>query len=246
MAVSPQTFTLSATARRQALLGLASCGLILIGMLVAGVAYRGHAGEAYTPLNHFISELGEIGGSRLAWAFNLGIVLGGLGLGAFLVALSRRLTGRFRVAFLAASLAAGASGILVGVFPMDYLATHRIVSGVFFLTSWIVTAVFSAWLLSSPRPGTPRWLVVPGVAAVVVSLAFVAVYSTYHPVDPDGPILDRPEGLWSVPFLEWASLLFLLAWFVCVSIALLREAPGNGRAGDVRRLLPNCRVWSPT
>jgi len=42
--------------------------------------YRGYAGEGYSPLTHFISELGEIAASRLAWAFNLGIVLGGIGL----------------------------------------------------------------------------------------------------------------------------------------------------------------------
>lgn len=65
------------TSRRLVMLGLGSVGVILLGMVVAALPYRGYAGEGYSPLNHFISELGEIAASRLAWAFNLGIVLGG-------------------------------------------------------------------------------------------------------------------------------------------------------------------------
>jgi hypothetical protein len=34
--------------------------------------------------------------------------------------------------------------------------------------------------------------------------------------------VNRPD-FWSIPFLEWASLLSLLGWFVCVSLVLLRD-----------------------
>lgn len=205
------------------MLGLGSVGVILLGMVVAALPYRGYAGEGYSPLNHFISELGEIAASRLAWAFNLGIVLGGVGLGAFLLLLADRLSGRFRIALIAAGVAAGISGTLVGVFPMDYLSTHRVVSDLFFVTGWLIAGIFSLWLLAAPRPGFSRWLLVPGAAVVAIFLTFIAVYTTYHPADPDARILVRPDGIWSVPFLEWASLLSLLAWFVCVSIVLLRQ-----------------------
>jgi len=213
----------SLTPRRLALLGLVAVGAILLGMVVAALSYRGRLGEAYSPLNHFISELGEISVSRLAWAFNLGIVAGGMGLAAFLLVLSERLDGRFRIAFVAVSAVAGASGTLVGVFPMDYLSTHRIVSDVFFLTGGLVAGVFSLWLLTARRPSFSRGLLAPGAEVVVIFAAFIAVYSTYHPADPDGPILNRPNGFWSVPGLEWASLLSLLAWVVCVSIDLMRQ-----------------------
>jgi hypothetical membrane protein len=213
----------SVTPRRLALLGLISTSLILLGMAVAAFAYRGRLGEAYSPLNHFVSELGEISVSRLAWAFNLGIVGGGIGLGTFLLLLAGRLDGRLRIAFVAVGAAAGVSGTLVGVFPMDYLSTHRIASNVFFLTGGLVAAVFSVWLLTARRPGFSRWLLLPGGEVVVVFVTFIAVYSTYHPANPDGPILNRPEGFWSVPSLEWASLLSLLIWVCCVSIDLLRQ-----------------------
>jgi hypothetical membrane protein len=211
------------TSRRLACIGLAAVGVLIFGAAATALAYRGTAGEPYSPLNHFISELGGVAVSRLAWAFNLGIVLGGVGLGAFVLILAQRLGGRFRAAFGVAGLAAGAFGALVGIFPMDYLLTHRIVSTLFFLTAWLIPAIFSVWLVSVPRSGFPRWLLVPGATAVAVSLAFFAIYSGYHPADPNGPILDRPAGFWGVAFFEWASLVGLLVWVVCVSIVLLRE-----------------------
>jgi hypothetical membrane protein len=136
--------------RSTGLLGLASIAVILAGSLVAAVPYRGWAGESYSPLNHFVSELGEVARSQLSAAFNVGVVLGGLGLGLFLILLSRRMTGRYRPALAAAGVAADVSGTLVGVFPMDNHAIHSLVSAVFFCTGWIVMAVFSAWLLTRP------------------------------------------------------------------------------------------------
>jgi hypothetical membrane protein len=192
-------------------------------MVAAAVPYRGYAGEAYSPLSHFISELGEVAVSRLAWFFNLCLVVGGFGLGAFLLLLADRLTDRYRTALMAAGAVAGISGTLVGVFPMDYGVTHRIVSDMFFLTGGLVAAIFSLWLARTRSPAFPRWLAAPGTAVGAIFLTFIAVYSTYHPVDPDARLMNRPDP-WTVPLLEWASLLSLLAWFVCVSIVLLRES----------------------
>jgi|PersoiStandDraft_1058852.scaffolds.fasta_scaffold09073_4 hypothetical membrane protein len=218
-----RTPCLRVTSRRHGMLGLASVGLLLVGILATVIPYRGYAGEAYSPLSHFISELGEVAASRLAWLFNLSLVIGGIGLGVFLLLLAGRLAGRYRMALTVVGLLAGASGTLVGVFPMDYHLTHRVVSDVFFVTGWLVAGIFSLRLLTAPSSGFPRWLVAPGTVVASVFLAFIAVYSTYDPVDADARILNRPD-IWTVPMLEWASLLSLLAWFVCVSVVLLREA----------------------
>jgi hypothetical membrane protein len=218
-----QTLSLRIDSRRLGILGLTSTSMILAAMLVTAVAYAGPAGEPYSPLNHFISELGEIAVSRLAWVFNLSLVAGGAGLGLFLVLLGRRLTARTRTAFLAFGAVAGVSGTLVGVFPMDYHVIHRVVADLFFMTGWIVAGTFSLWLVSARRAGFPRWLAAIGPVVGTISLAFIAVYSTYHPTNPDAAVIDRPD-IWAVPVLEWASLLSLLAWFVCVSAVLLSEA----------------------
>ena len=196
--------------------------MILLGALVTAIPYVGYAGEGYSPLNHFISELGETGRSQLAPVFNAGIVIGAIGLGLFLLILSRRLTGRYRPALMLAGIVAGTSGTLVGIFPMDTHAVHRLVSGVFFCTGWIVVAVFSVWLARRRPSGYPRWLLAPGAISVAIFFVFLAVYSTYRPIDPDAHIIGR-GAIWTVPLLEWASLLSLLAWFVCVSLVLVRQ-----------------------
>lgn len=173
-----RTISVAVTSRRLSLLGLASIGVILAGMVVSAIPYRGYEGEGYSPLDHFVSELGEIAVSRLAWAFNLGILLGGVGLGTFLALLADRLTGRFRTALVAAGVIAAVSGALVGVFPMDYFGTHRIVSVVFFLTGWIVAGLFSVWLLATPRTGFPRWLL-----SLLAWFAFVSLVLLREPAE---------------------------------------------------------------
>ena len=74
--------------------GAAGAGIILAGSLVAALFYRGRLGEAYNPLNHFVSELGEVGISAAAWAFNGGLLIGGVLLVVFLLGLRRRIGGR--------------------------------------------------------------------------------------------------------------------------------------------------------
>jgi hypothetical membrane protein len=203
-------------------LGLTSVAIVLGGALIAAIPYRGYAFESYSPLNHFISELGEVSASRFAWAYNLGVVVGGLGLGAFLLMVSRAMSGRFRTAFVAISAVAGTAGPLCGLFPMDYLSTHRLVSGAFFLSGGLLAATFTAWLIRTKPPEFPRPLAIPGLAAVGVFMAFFAVYSTYRPLDPNAHLLVRSD-VWTVPLLEWASLLSLLLWLACLSASLLRR-----------------------
>ena len=221
MQTNPRAFVIAPSRRQVGLLGLGSVAVILTGMLVAALPYRGFAGEGYSPLSHFISELGEIAVSRMAWAFNLGLVVGGMGLGLFMLLVSSEVRGRFRPILLVTGAVATASGALVGVFPMDYHATHRLVSSAFFLTGWSVAAVFTAWVLRTANSGFPRWLARPGVIVTAVTLVFAAVYSTYNPVDPDARIIGRPD-VWSVALLEWATLLALLGWFACLAIVMVR------------------------
>jgi hypothetical membrane protein len=209
------------SARSTGLLGLASTATILGSVLIAAVPYRGWAGESYSPLNHFVSELGEVARSHMSAAFNLGVVCGGLGLGLFLILLSRHMTGRYRPALAVAGVVADVSGTLVGIFPMDYHAIHGLVSAVFFCTGWIVMAIFSAWLLTRRRQGFGRRLLIPGGLGTAASIWFVGVFAGYSPLPADAHIIERP-AVWTVPMLEWAALLSLLFWFGCVSLELLR------------------------
>ena len=49
---------------------LAGVFVLVSGIAITALTYRGTQGERYSLLNHSISELGEVGVSRLAWVFN--------------------------------------------------------------------------------------------------------------------------------------------------------------------------------
>ena len=51
--------------------GLIGASVIAVGSVVTASPTRGSKGESYSPLNHFVSELGELAVSRLAVVFNL-------------------------------------------------------------------------------------------------------------------------------------------------------------------------------
>ena len=72
---------------------LLASGVIVLGALLSAVAYRGAVGEPYSPFNHFISELGQVGVSRLAAVFNAGLIVGGLLLIPFMLGLGAWLLG---------------------------------------------------------------------------------------------------------------------------------------------------------
>ena len=74
--------------------------IVVAGCTAAtALAYRGRDGERYSPLNHWISELGEPGVSRRAAIFNAGAVAGGTCLAVFMASLARVRRGRFPAAY---------------------------------------------------------------------------------------------------------------------------------------------------
>jgi len=60
------------------LLGIVGPSIVVLGVSITALVYRGKEGESYSPLNQYISELGEVGVSRLSWLFNLSMILSGL------------------------------------------------------------------------------------------------------------------------------------------------------------------------
>lgn len=67
--------------------GFLGSAIIVLGSLITAIPYRGKEGESYSILNHFISELGEVGVSRLAPVFNASLIAGGVVLLIFVLGL---------------------------------------------------------------------------------------------------------------------------------------------------------------
>ena len=89
--------------------GLLSFWTIVLACAVAALGYQGARGEAYTPLNHWISELGQLGVSARASTFNLGLVAAGMEFLIFMLGMAMTTQSRLRWLF-------GAFGILAGLY----------------------------------------------------------------------------------------------------------------------------------
>lgn len=217
----------------------------LIGTsLIAALAYRGRAGERYSPLNHFISELGEVGVSRLARVFNAGLVAGGVLLVPFFIGLGLELGTVLGWVGAALGVAAVLSCAAVGLLPMNNLKPHARAAMTFFRLGLLAMLVFGTALLAQPRGAAelPRFL---GLAALLGSLTYAAFmlaarrahvgarlaegtaasHAFDAPLDAgDERMLDplavpsRPR-VWLVPALEWAIYAANILWFLLTASA---------------------------
>src|SRR6187397_2957825 len=106
--------------------GAGMFGSVVLAFLsaVAALVYTGTQGEGFSPLNHWISELGEMSVSEMGFLFNVGIFVSGICLAIFMTTLG--VTRRTRLAWLyvPVGILSGVGGAFVGVFPMDSGGPH--------------------------------------------------------------------------------------------------------------------------
>ncbi len=209
--------------------GIVGSLALLAGSVVAAIAYTGTQGERYNPLNHFVSELGERGVSALGGAFNVGLILGGLGFVVFMVGLAITGTDRLRYVYAPVGVVAGVAGTLVGVFPMDEAAIHGFVALAFFNLGWIAVALASVPVAVGHDRRFPRWLAAVGALTVVAFLAFLYEFR----VDPRiadtslGSPAARPD-VWLLTALEWAVIVGILGWTFLAAVTWRRSTRGHG------------------
>lgn len=205
------------------LLGLAGSLSAVLGALIAGVFYRGKMNESYSIFRHFISELGEVGTSRFAWVFNLGLILCGLCLLPCCIGLGILLPGIWSSLGMFTGVIAAVSVALVGVFPMNKLTPHTKVAMTFFRSGLVMVLFFTMAILFQPvgQKVLPRWISLVGVPAVC-SYAFFILYSNIksrrrdnNPLDPSQA--SRPR-FWVMAFSEWMLFLTTIPWFFAISL----------------------------
>lgn len=216
-----------AAARAARAAAFTGAALMTAGSVAAALAYTGEDGQAYSPFNHWVSELGELGVSELAMAFNVGLIAGGLGFAAFMAGLALDARDRLRWVYGPIGVIAGIAGALVGVFPMNIREIHGLVALTFFNLGWIAVATASVPLLVGHDRRFPRWLALVGGAAIVAFLAFLYEFR----VDPLvletalGSPVERPD-FWLATTLEWAVIVAIIGWTV-VAAALWHRHGGS-------------------
>jgi hypothetical membrane protein len=204
--------------------GLAGCAVILAAIGIASAFYLGRQKERYSILNHFISELGEVGVSPKARVFNGGLILGGLTLLPFVVGLGLSLGGPWGMLALVVGLGMAGGCIAVGLFPMNNLAAHVVAAQSFFRLGLGTVLLFGIATFAQPA----EKIVVPLATNVLSGLAVLAYAGllglagrqsirgkTLDEVMNTAALVDRPR-FWLLPVLEWSILITTLLWVLAV------------------------------
>jgi hypothetical membrane protein len=205
--------------------GLAGCIIILIAVAVSALCYRGKRQEAYSALNHFISELGEVGVSPQARVFNGGMILAGISLVPFVVGLGLAIDNLWAKLGIAAGLWAAVSCTSVGLFPMNNLTPHIKAAMSYFRAGLVTVLLFGMAIMFQPDGSQ----VIPR-SAVIASLVAVAAYSSFlilmtrrkttqqvgENLDPE-KIPERPR-VWVLAALEWVVFFTTIGWFFSVAV----------------------------
>lgn len=204
----------------------AGTAVVILAVLYAALGYRGPRGERYSLLNHFISELGEMGVSRRAWSFNAGLIIGGLLLLPFVIRLGLVLDGVLGWMGMIFGAVAALGVTAVGLFPVNRYQAHIRAAMTFFRAGLGMVFFFGLAVLFQPATPTP----VPKTAALLSLLAVLAFGSflalpyfqkpendPLETLDPESTP-ERPR-FWPLAFLEW--LVFFATIFWLLGMALL-------------------------
>lgn len=205
--------------------GFAGAAFAVLGAVIAAVVYRGKAGEPYSPFNHFISELGEVGVSRLAVVFNMGLILSGIALIPASLSLGLILPGWLAKLGMAAGVICAISLALVGVFPMNHIEPHGKAAVAYFRSGLAMVALFSLAIALQPADGTilARGYALAGLPTILAFGSFLVLIGKAYQ-ETDEPLAAK-EGaqrtrFWHLAVVEWLVFLTVLLWFLLIALGL--------------------------
>lgn len=207
--------------------GFAGAVCILLGIVFASLRFRGRHTERFSFLNHFISELGEVDVSRSAWAFNLGLILGGLTILPYLIGLGMAFGSLLAWLGVAAGLVAVLSVAAVGVFPLNKIGAHTIAAVTYFRAGLVMIFFFGLAVLLQPEGKTliPKMFDLFNLAALIIYATFLLLLARVKPVNHAGEVLDplrmpdRP-WVWPLAVMEWAVFFVSILWLIGVAFFL--------------------------
>jgi len=205
------------------LFGLAGASAAALGTLISALAYRGRDGERYSLFNHFISELGEVGVSQLAWVFNLGLILCGALLLVCGTGLGLLIPGLWAKLALFSGVLTSIAVAAVGVFPMNKINAHIRAATAYFRMGLVMVILYTIAIFTQPEPPIlPRAIGLVGLPAIC-AYAFFLLYM--HAVSRTGqavlsPALVARPRFWTMTIAEWMIFWTTVPWLFAVAMGL--------------------------
>jgi hypothetical membrane protein len=206
--------------------GIIGIIILTFGFLIPSIAYTGEKGEAYSFLNHAISELGELGVSELAIMFNIFIFFGAIFALVFFIGLSLYIDNIISRIGGIIGVVSSLGGVFVGVFPMNFPGPHYIAAMTFFFGGMLTVFVFSLALLFDKEKKI-HWIfsILGFIVALFFALFLFYPYAETYRVSGALSILynlfyERPTFL--LPFFfEWMTLITIMIWVGTLSIVFI-------------------------
>jgi len=194
--------------------GIMGAVIGFVFILSATIGYVGRSGEPYSMLNHFISELGELGVSHLAWLFNLGLILAGFVFLPFLIGLGLYIENKIAKIALVFGIISAIAIILVGFFPMNYLLPHYLAAMTFFFGGMITVAVFTIAIFFQEDAKIPKTFIIPGLITIFTFIYFLFFIDVG---DLSTIFTSRPDIL-LIAIFEWVVYFAIIGYMLLVAV----------------------------
>lgn len=208
--------------------GITGTAVITVASLITGFFFKTPAGYRYSPLNHFISELGWEGHSSLAWLFNISLIIAGVLFIFYIIGLGFQMHGAWsKVAIVSGVFTAIFCG-LVGVFPMNHLPQHAFVAMWFFRGGLATVTLFAIAFLAQPKNDLqiPKKASLWSMPAILAFGSFLILAA--QKIDPLSAssnlgTLSEPPPFRLLAIVEWSVFACTLLWFLGVALLVPRD-----------------------
>lgn len=166
-----------------------------------------------------------MGVSRLALAFNLGLILSGVSLIPASISLGLILPGLLAKLGMIAGIICSVALALVGFFPMNRIDPHGRAAMAYFRSGLLMMIFFN--LAIALQQGNaqiiPKAYSLAGLPAILSFASFLILMGKSRKERAKNPLsledLERPK-IWALAVVEWSIFITILIWFVVIAIGL--------------------------
>jgi hypothetical protein len=217
-------------------LALAGLVIYLVGIGWAIAFFGQRHPQAYSPLNHFVSELSCPALSPMAWMMNASISLGSLLICPMILALGQHVATPLGRIATCMGLAGALAAMLLGTSPMEEITPHLIFALGFFACCLIEMTMITTALWLKYSFGRAPVLLGLGILASLITAGFLVMVTfaaiflmpphfNLHQTVAD--LLAHPDRrprprVWPVAVLEWGVVLSIFAWIAASAFYVLR------------------------